>query len=250
MTNFYDDQAKKFGGYAFSSNKPKYTSKYFGGDPEAVFLSKILELAKPQTIALDVGCGDGKFTFEIVTKFSKIVGLDSSKDLLAVAEQKKKEIGIKNIKFVFGDAKQTPFRNNSFDIIFNRRGPSFYAEYARLLKANGYYVEIGIGEKDAMEIKQVFGRGQNYGDWDRPRLDTDASDFTNLGLKIVFAQNYFYTEYYASQHEFEIFLQGVPIFEDFDLNKDRKYLNEYYKTNMDREQVALNRHRVVYVVKK
>lgn len=250
MVNFYDKVAKKFGGYAFSGSEPKYISEYPGGDPEHVFKEKLLELASSDCVALDIGCGDGKFAFDIAYRFSGIIGLDSSKELIAIAETKKKELNAQNTSFIFGDAKKTPFKDASFDIIFNRRGPSFYAEYARLLKKSGYYIEIGIGEKDAMELKQIFGRGQNFGAWGKSRLESDKSEFVRTDLKLIFAHDYIYSEYYLSKNEFELFLQGVPIFEDFDTIKDKKSLEAYYKAYQTAKGIALARNRVVYVTQK
>lgn len=250
MGNFYDKVAKKYGGYGFTSNLPKYTSVYPDGNPEKVFKDKLLDLADKSTVALDVGCGDGKFAFEIAGNFSSITGLDSSIELINIAQQKKKNLGVGNISFVYGDAQHAPFDAQTFDLIFNRRGPSFYDEYYRLLKPGGYYLEIGIGEKDAEPLKKVFGRGQNYGGWDNPRLEADRNELESLGFKIVSMKDYMYTEYYLSKHEFVKFLQGVPIFEDFDYGKDKKYLNKYFSEFMQGDKVILRRHRIVYVVQK
>ena len=248
MDNFYDEMAKKFGGYDLTDDEPKHTSEYSNGDPEEVFKEKILELVKPNFTGLDIGCGDGSFSFSIADNFTKIVGLDSSKELIHIASQKRHKLDIVNIEFVFSDAEDTPFGNESFDIVYNRRGPSFYHEYARILKAGGYYIEIGIGEKDAMELKKAFGRGQNYGAWNKSRLEDDKSKFEGIGVKIIFARDYFYSESYLSKNQFELFLRRVPIFEDFDSVKDRKHLDKYFLKYMNGSQVTLDRHRVVYVV--
>ncbi len=248
VKNFYDKVAKEYGGYGFSTNEPKYDSIYPGGNPEAIFKEKLLELATHSTVALDIGCGDGKFAFEIADQFSEIIGLDSSKELIAIAQQKMGNLNVKNMSFIFGDASKTPFEDQSFDIIFNRRGPSFYTEYSRLLKHGGYYIEIGIGEQDAMELKETFGRGQNFGTWDTPRLTIDKLEFEKQGLKPIFLENYIYNEQYLSKAEFELFLRGVPIFEDFDTDKDKKYLDTYYKDHLEESRVKLGRHRVVYIL--
>lgn len=250
MGNFYDKVAKKYGGYGFTTNLPKHTSTYPDGNPEKVFKEKLLDLAIKSTVALDVGCGDGKFAFEIADKFSSIVGLDSSIELINIAQQKKKSPGVENISFVYGDAQNAPFDSGIFDLIFNRRGPSFYEEYYRLLKPGGYYLEIGIGEKDAEPLKKAFGRGQNYGGWDNPRLSSDRKEFEVLGFTIIIMRDYLYTEHYLSKQEFVKFLQGVPIFEDFDPEKDERYLNEYFSEYMQGDNVDLTRHRVVYVVQR
>lgn len=248
MSDFYDKVAKQFGGYDLSESEPRHTSEYPNGDPEEVFKAKILDSVKPNFAALDIGCGDGTFSFSIADKFTKIVGLDSSNELIHIANQKKTQRIIGNIDFVYADAGKTPFGDDSFDIIFNRRGPSFYHEYARLLREGGHYFEIGIGEKDAMELKKTFGRGQNYGAWDDSRLDRDKFEFESVGLNVIFAQDFFYSESYLSENEFELFLGRVPIFQDFDPVKDRENLDRYCSKYMIGSQVKLDRHRVVYVV--
>lgn len=250
MENFYDEVAKKFGGYAFGTNKPKYNSEYPDSDPEEVFKSKIIELASPSKVALDIGCGDGKFTFELAPHFAHITGLDNSQELIEVALRKQKETAVDKVNFIFGDAAKTTFVKEGFDLAFNRRGPSFYQEYYRLLKKGGYYLEIGIGEKDCMQIKKIFGRGQNFGGWDNSRLEKDTAEFKNLSLKIVFAKDYFYTEYYLNEKEMDTFLQGVPLFEDYDSEKDRNNFLTYCKKFQTPKGIELSRHRVVYVLQK
>lgn len=250
MASFYDKVALKFGGYGFSNNEPEFTSEYPNGNPEAIFKDKVISVSTKSSKALDVGCGDGIFAFDLADNFSDIVGIDSSKELLVVAENKKLELKNKNISFVYGDACAMPFQDGTFDVIYNRRGPSFYNEYARILKNNGFYVEIGIGEKDAMTLKQIFGRGQNYGEWQNSRLNKDTAEFKKLGFDIIFAKDFIYSELYASREQFELFLEGVPIFEDFDTVKDSSLLQEYYSTHTKDGQVGLGRHRVVYVIKK
>lgn len=226
MSNFYDRMAKQFGGYAYASNKPKYTSVYPDGEPEVVFKAKLLELAQPTALALDIGCGDGKFTFELAPSFKHITGLDSSSGLLEIANQKQLELNITNTDFVLGDAGHMPFADQTFNLAFNRRGPSFYAEYYRILKQGGYYVEIGVTNQDSADLKQIFGRGADYSKMNISRLETDTAEFAKVGFKTIFAKDFANDEYYENRHEFEVFLSGVPIFEDFDADKDRALLEK------------------------
>jgi len=50
-----------------------------------------------------------------------------------------------------------------------------------------------------------------------------------LVLKLFFAENYYYFEYYHSCKGLCLFLQGVPIFEDFNSKQDRGALQKYAK---------------------
>jgi len=88
MINFYDNVAKKFGGYGFSNSEPDYSSEYSSGNPEEVFKKNVEDLSSTSLVALDVGCGDGVFAFRVANKFKKIIGLDSSKELLKIADIK------------------------------------------------------------------------------------------------------------------------------------------------------------------
>ncbi|EKD64888.1 MAG: hypothetical protein ACD_50C00269G0001, partial [uncultured bacterium] len=71
-----------------------------------------------------------------------------------------------------------------------------------------------------------------------------------LGFKVIFAENYHYFEYYPSYEELDLFLQGVPIFEDFDSEKDRGSLQKYVKKFSTDKGIQLSRHRLVMVMQK
>jgi len=248
--NFYDKVAKKYGGYAFGTNKSKYFSEYPAGNPEKVFKDKLLELAGRKKMVLDVGCGDCKFAFQISNSFQEIVGVDTSKELLEIAKSKKSILKVINVSLSIQNAKYTTYKDGKFDIIYCRRGPSFYKEYSRLLKKSGYYLEIGIGEKDTIELKQLFGRGQGFGKWNDSVLLNNKLALKKAGFNITFAKDYFYNEYYFSYEDFNRFLQGVPIFEDFDSEKDKKSLQKYVNKFQTEKGIKLSRHRVVILAQK
>ncbi len=249
--NFYDKVAKKFGGYGYGNGvKPRYKSEYPAGDPEKVFKEKLLELRSKDKIVLDIGCADGKFTLSIAPYFKKVYGIDISKINLDIADSHSGDEESENVEYSFQNARHTSFKDSFFDIAYCRRGPPFYEEYYRILKENGYYLEIGIGEMDTVELKKIFGRGQNYGKWGKSRLDGNLKELQDLGFKVVFAENFHYFEYYPSYEEFDVFLQGVPIFEDFDSEKDKTALQEYVKKFSTDKGILLSRHRVVIVAEK
>lgn len=248
--DFYDKVAKKFGGYAFGTGHVTNRSEYPNGDPEKVFKEKLLELANTKRGALDAGCGDGKFAFGIAKFFLSITGIDTSKELLKIAKQKQKILRVTNVTFVNQDANTTTFPDASFDVIFSRRGPTSFSEFHRLLKKGGYFIGIDIGKKDCREIKDIFGRGQGYNTWNTSRLEKGKQKLQAAGFTVVFAQDYFYDEYYASYADLDKFLQSVPIFEDFDSEKDKKFLEAYVTKFKTDKGIRLPRHRVVLEAKK
>lgn len=249
--NFYDKVAQKFGGYGYGNGvKPQYKSEYPAGDPEKIFKEKLLELSSKDKTALDIGCADGKFTLSVAPYFKKVYGIDISKENLNIANSHRVDDRSKNVEYSFQNAEHTSFENSFFDIAYCRRGPSYYEEYYRILKSNGYYFEIGIGEMDTVELKKIFGRGQGFGKWDKSTLDENLKELQKIGFKVIFAENFHYFEYYPSYEEFDLFLQGVPIFEDFDSEKDKASLQEYVGKFSTNKGIMLSRHRLVMVVQK
>jgi len=246
-TKFYNKVARKFGGY---HTPAKYIKKYIGEAPEDVFKAKLLEISGPQKIALDVGCADGRFTLSVAGIFKKIYAIDLSEGMLTAANKFKKEEKVTNVDFLRMDASKTSFPDSSFDLIYDRRGPTFYQEFYRLLKSGGYYLEGGIGEKDVIDIKKAFGRGQGYGNWSESRLKRDVKELEQTSFKLLYKGEYTYDEFYSTYKDLDIFLQGVPIFPDFDSEKDKKLLEKYAKAFTKPDGIWMGRHRIVVLAQK
>lgn len=246
--NFYDKVAKKFGDYHTAHYRN--IAECLNGDPEKVFKEKLLKISGKNKIALDLGCADGYFTLLVAPYFKKITAIDLSKGMLAAAKKLQGKKEVKNVSFEKQDAFKTSYKNGHFDVIYSRRGPTPFMEVFRLLKSGGYFMEIDIGEQDCRAIKEVFGKGQNFGKWDVSQLAVDKKEAGKVGLKAIFAQDYFCDEYYPTYEDLEIFLQGVPIFEDFDSEKDRNLLEKYVREYQTEKGIKLSRHRVAIVFQK
>jgi len=246
-TNFYNKVAKKFGNYHTSA---KYITEYPSGEPDNIFKEKLLELSGKDKSVLDVGCADGRFTLSIAPYFQKVTAIDLSTGMLNAARKLQQEKTVKNVSFEEQNASKTTYANSAFDLVYSRRGPTPFSEFHRLLKPGGYVVEIEIGEKDCQPIKEIFGRGQGYNEWNTSRLEIDKRELEGAGFEVVFVQDYFYDEYYTSYEDLDLFLQGVPIFEDFDSEKDRKFLEEYVAKFKTEKGIRFPRHRVVTIARR
>ncbi len=245
--DFYDKLAVKFGGYKTGH---KLIAEYPNGNPEEIFKHKLIELSGGDVKVLDVGCADGRFSLSVAPNFKKIIAIDLSTGMLRSAKKLQKKLRVKNVNFEKQDAFHTPYKNCSFDLICSRRGPTPLVEAFRLLRKGGHYAEIDIGEKDCMELKIGFGRGQNYGEWNNRRIDQVREEAGIVGFKTVYLNEFVYDEFYLSYEDLDLFLQGVPIFEDFDSSRDKKLLNKYVRGNRAKKGIRLERHRIVSVVKK
>jgi SAM-dependent methyltransferase len=245
--DFYDKVERKFGNY---QNPAGTIDEFPNGNPEESFKAQLLKVSGKNIVALDVGCADGRFTLSLAPNFKKIIAIDTSKRMLKAAERNKKSSNVKNVDFVYQDVHKMDFPKDFFDVIYDRRGPDDYPLFYGHLKPSGFFLQVDIGEKDTKDLKLVFGRGQNFGKWDMSILRRDIEKIEKAGFEIVYAEDFYYNEYYLSYEDLDIFLQGVPIFEDYDSEKDRKYLEKYVKKFQMEKGIDLPRHRVVLVAKK
>lgn len=245
--DFYDKVARKFGNY---TTPAKSVDEFPNGEPEKVFKEKLLELSRKDKVVLDAGCGDGRFTVQIAPYFKKVIGNDTSSLMLKAALKLRDEKGIKNIEFIEKNTKSLNYPDKYFDVIFARRAVADYLLFYRMLKPGGYFLAIDIGEKDTKDIKEVFGRGQNFRKWNESFLEKEIEEVKKADFEIVYAEDFHYNEYYLSYDDLDIFLQGVPIFEDYDSVKDKKHLEEYVKKFQTEKGIDLPRHRIVLVAKK
>jgi demethylmenaquinone methyltransferase/2-methoxy-6-polyprenyl-1,4-benzoquinol methylase len=72
----------------------------------------------PGDRALDVCCGTGDIAFLLARAGARVVGLDFSQAMLAIAERRRVHAADRdNPRFVLGDALALPFSDNSFDIV-------------------------------------------------------------------------------------------------------------------------------------
>jgi SAM-dependent methyltransferase len=244
---FYDKVAKKFGDYHSESS---YISEYPDEDPEVIFKNELLNLSGEDINALDLGCADGRFTLDVASHFKHITAVDLSEGMLKAAEKYKKIKKVTNVVFKKMDATHTDFPDGSFDVIWSRRGPTPLDEIYRLLKKGGNFIEIDIGENDAKALKEAFGRGQGYGDWDTSHISLLSNDARTVGFETTYMKNVRYQEYYVSMKDLDLFLQGVPIFEDYDSVTDKARLEKYAGDFTRNKGILLERHRIVCILHK
>jgi len=94
-------------------------------------------------VILDVGCGTGRFSVPLSNYFnSNLIGIDPSKDMLAVAKLNQK---VGRVKFYEGDVLKIPVENEKVDLIFMSMVYHHITdlkiairEFERVLKTGGY----------------------------------------------------------------------------------------------------------------
>lgn len=126
---------------------------------------------KPQLI-LDVATGTGDFAFEAlyILKPKKIIGVDISRGMLDIAEQKitKRHLGDK-FEVRLGDSEKLPFDDNGFDAVTVAYGVRNFenllvglTDINRVLKPGGKAVVLEFSKPKAFPIKQLYNFYFNY----------------------------------------------------------------------------------------
>ncbi|WP_078546071.1 demethylmenaquinone methyltransferase [Litchfieldia alkalitelluris] len=116
--------------------------------------------------ALDVCCGTADWTIALadaVGSSGKVCGLDFSKNMLKIGEKKVKDLNLKNVTLVHGNAMELPFEDNSFDFVTIGFGLRNVPDYKQVLKEMHRVVKPG-GKVVCLETSQptLFGFRQVY----------------------------------------------------------------------------------------
>lgn len=128
-------------------------------------LTKNLNLENYKSI-LDVGCGDGKITADFATTLpqSRIVGVDSSPEMIAYADRKYSNSQYPNLTFNCLDARLIDFQQE-FDLIFSNAAlhwvndhQAFLKGANKALKNNGRLIISCGGKGNAAEVLTTFAK--------------------------------------------------------------------------------------------
>jgi len=245
--DFYKEKGKKYKRYQANI----VHGRHKGNVPD--FLKLIKKYSKKNLKALDLGCGSGELTIKLAHNFKEIIGVDFILEYLETAKKDKKRYKIKNIEFIRADAKNLPFDDETFDLIYSSRGPlsanyDFIKESLRVLKKGGLLIEETIGEKDKLEIKKIFGRGQNYPSKNK-KMDSVKALLKKGKASLLLYKEYFYYTSFKVKGIIKL-LQRAPIIEDFNLEKDKIFLKKIEEQLMTTEGIILSSHRLHWVAKK
>lgn len=104
---------------------------------------------------LDIGCGDGKITFELaeIVKEGQVVGMDLSGDMVRFASQHYQVAKHQNLCFVRADASGIPFRK-VFDVVFSNAALHWISDHRPVLA--GIYQSLSSRGRI---LFQMGGRG-------------------------------------------------------------------------------------------
>ena len=222
-----------------------------GNDGEDEFDAKMLDTCVGRVV-LDVGCGDGLFTIRMAKRAKEVIGVDFSRIAISEARKNLANSGRKNLRFEIANAESLNFQKETSDLVTCRRGPvtdtkDSLREAHRVLKKSGTLMEITIGEHDKENLAQVFGRGQMLVS---ERVSTLKERLLReAGFKKLEVKEYIATEIFPTIRDLTIRLKNSPIIPDFNVEKDREYLEKIEKAYKSKKGIETPTHRVTIIAR-
>ncbi len=144
---WYDRMSQFQEGYLYP-----WRSEIGNRNGEDAFIEVLYQHLTPTTVALDVGCADGRLTVDVATRCARVVGYDRVERFIETARKRAMEASLTNCDFVVGDANPryetvtnslVPAADNTFDLVFSRRGPLNYIhDVGRVVKSGGWIVQL------------------------------------------------------------------------------------------------------------
>lgn len=133
----------------------KYAEKYFDDIVDVPYIDKFLVKLPKKSKILDVGSGPGQFAKHMIEKGFEVIGIDFSKEMVAIAKEK-----VPGVDFRHMDMRQLDFPDKSFDGVLSAYSlihiPSEQVlatlkSFHRILKTGGY-IEIVVQKGHADKI--------------------------------------------------------------------------------------------------
>jgi tRNA (uracil-5-)-methyltransferase TRM9 len=180
--------------------------------PWPLVLDFLNTLPLAQTV-YDLGCGNGRHLLPATERNARVVGVDFSRRLLAIAEKKIQQKKLDNVFLAQADLVQLPFCDESADAVLfiaalhniktRKNRVKALQEVNRVLKADGAgLITVWSRWQDAYRwhfFKQLFAHRGEFGDieirWRQHRLDVPRfyhlysrlefqNDLTSAGLAV------------------------------------------------------------------
>lgn len=202
------------------------------------------------TVVLDIGTGEGRKFIELSSYILLGLGIDTEPKMISLAERYRESKNLHNLRFLTMNSKKIQFPDEFFDIITCRHAPFSLKEVYRLLKPKGIFITQQIHEKDKKNLKDLFGRGQNFKQSPGKHLKQIILEAREIGLKKI-THKFSNLDYYFNSRQHLIdFLRISPVIPNFDLRKEKSLIDKFVRKNQTKKGIKSNSARFLVIMKK
>lgn len=203
------------------------------------------------TVMLDIGSGSAEKSARYYSLAKRVYLTDVEDEMLKKAkanvEKYYKDSPRERKAFSFGYVDCNgpfPYRDGTFDLVVSRHCGANMAEVYRVLKSGGKFLSEDYASDDCKEIKDMFGRGQDY--LDEPLYKSITLDCINAGFTSIKLLKFEEIEYYKTEEDLRFLLENTPILGGYDEEKDGEILAKYIEKYSTPRGIRLNRKLYAY----
>lgn len=266
MFDFDRELAERYGVFtSYRSHAYPSHIEYYGEDPTVEFDRLLDHYAGPESSVLDIGCGAGQTLCRLAPGVKLIRGITLGEDLFQATRMRIEHLKLSNAQVLYGDVRDSnvvqQLPENSFDLIYSRRGPLLNEHLMRVLRQNAIFIQEVVSNNDGYPLGEVFGR--------RYYPPDAASDqalllhrYAGYGFVPVSCKEYYYEEFFRDSEHLEAFLIQVgPMLTPWMLSQtqphraydpasDQSALDLYVRYNTTPQGVRVLRQRKILVLRR
>lgn len=203
---------------SFENRQLVLENGYYNHILEAI--SKVLENNSQFHSVLDIGCGEGFYSRQLVNKHEKtFLAFDISKDSIQLAAKSDQS---RLVKWFVSDLANLPIQDSSIDIILDIFSPANYKEFRRVLSDDGILVKVVPVAEHVQELREKASQYLKQKDYSNQKiLDHFRENFEIISeQKVVQSYN-------CSQQERQAFIDMTPLL--FSVDKTTIDWGEYIR---------------------
>jgi len=256
-----DDLARKYGGFiSFQTDADPISIEKYGESEDQDFERLLNVHIQPTSKVVDLGCGAGQFTCEVVGHAGQLWGIDQEQDVITAATERANTKGLSQAHFLCGDKNDPHILAeipNDIDVIYSRRGPNLDEALAKKLKVGSVFLQLQVAEFDGYPLREIMGR-REYSPYHFHNDHDLMVHYAYLHMQPISIKSYFFDVYFRNVDHLEKFLIEIPAnltdwrmaMLPYDPHRDRAALELYARYQTTKDGVRLQRHRRVMAFRK
>lgn len=176
-------QAKeKYDTALFASRSKVFADGFYAPVLSAIMQMLTTRFAGQAFSLLDVGCGEGYYAREIANLFpsSTVLGLDLSRDAITAAAR-----GANQANWLVANLKQLPIASRAVDIVLDVLTPADYAEFGRVLAADGELIKVVPGSDYLQEVRAAVANHLQKDSYDNSQVISHLEERMGIIERVV-----------------------------------------------------------------
>lgn len=118
----------------FTRQAAAYVANSSIADPERIAQLVRAINPRPEQRVLDIATGPGQVALALAAIAREVIGIDLTEAPLAIAEKRRQDLQMENVRFQTGDAHHLPFANGKFDVVVCRFAFHHFERVAEILR--------------------------------------------------------------------------------------------------------------------